>query len=130
MQKRNLVSSLFLLCAFALILGCAAPVRQVPLATPLVPVAGSAFRLTAEAKCTFSTGFSRTLRSGTRWDAVGDIAQGRVYRSPDMIVTAEGAHVHEANLVVKDGSGVGLYLLVEKTFAPFSKPVALNMQSL
>lgn len=108
--------------------GCALPVKQIALDTPLQPAAGAAFKLNAEASCSIGTGYSRDLRVGTRWNLVGRIAQGDVYHTTDQVITAEGYNVHEADLVVQADVAVGLYLIVERTYTPFSKPVVLSIE--
>ncbi len=103
---------------------CAPTVVQEP--TQLTPGAGKGFRLTRAVDISLSTGYSTTLRANTRWELVGTIAQGEVYRTKDQIVTLEGAHIHEAYIVVRPGSLVGFYLPVERTFSPIEpgKPLS------
>lgn len=120
--------SVVLLMAGALS-GCALPVRQVALSTPLAPASGHSFVLAEDAHCSISTGYGRTLRAGTHWDLFGTIDRGEVYRSRDQVLTVEGFNVHEAYLVVKDESLVGFYLPVEKTFTPVSKVTRLQLTS-
>ena len=109
--------------------GCALPVRQIPLSTPLAPASGRSFVLAKDTYCSFGTGYGRTLRAGTHWDLFGTIDRGEVYRSQDQLLTVEGFNVHEAYLVVKDESLVGFYLPVEKTFTRVSKVTRLQLTS-
>lgn len=120
--------SLVLLMA-GVLSGCALPVRQIALSTPLAPASGHSFVLAEDASCSISTGYGRTLRAGTHWDLFGTIGRGEVYRSQDQLVTVEGFNVHEAYLVVKNESLVGFYLPVEKTFTPVSKVIKLQLTS-
>ncbi len=103
----------------ALSLAACAP-AVVQESTQITPGAGKDFRLTRTVDVSLSTGYSTTLRANTRWALVGTIAQGEVYRTKDQIVTLEGAHIHEAYIVVKAGSLVGFYLPVERTFSPIA----------
>ena len=70
-------------------------------------------------------GYSRSLRKGTRWEAVGRVAEGVVYRSQDQTLTLECSNVFEAYLVVAGQRLVGFYLPVEKGFSPLSEPIQL-----
>jgi hypothetical protein len=72
-------------------------------------------------------GYTRTLTSGSRWQLVGTVPEGGVYRRADGIFTVEGANVHEAYLVVQDNRLVGFYLPVEKAFSP-AMPTVLKLQ--
>ena len=122
------LTSIVLLMASALS-GCALPVHQMDLPTPLAPASGHTFVLAEDVHCSISTGYRRTLRAGTHWDLFGMIDHGEVYRSQDQLLTVEGFNVHEAYLVVKNESLVGFYLPVEKTFAPVSKIAKLQLTS-
>jgi hypothetical protein len=86
--------------------------------------------LEKEANVDLGTGFSRTLRPGTRWDYAGSIPQGDVFKTKDQILTVEASHIHEAYIVVSSGKLVGFYLPVEKTFSPLSEPQELSMRIL
>lgn len=118
-----------LLAVVGVFSGCALPVPKVDLSAPLVPASGRTFVLNEATDCSVGTGYGRTLRSGTHWNLFGIIDRGEVYRSPDQLLTVEGFNVHEAYLVVRDGSLVGFYLPVEKKFTPASKIVKLNLSS-
>jgi len=111
----------------ACVAACALPVKQLKLEQPLVVVTGRSFVLREEAECEINTGYSRTLRAGTRWNLFGTLNEGDVFRSPDQVLTVEGYNVHEAYLIVKDGWLVGFYLPVERTLTPVSKRLQLSM---
>jgi hypothetical protein len=66
------------------------------------------------------------LRSGTKWDYVGSIAEGDVYSTEDQVVTAVGSNTYEANITLKGDEIVGLYLPVEEAFVDISKPVTIS----
>ena len=65
-----------------------------------------------------SSGYSRVLPAGSMWELRGTLPQGSVYRRVKDIFTIEGAHVHEAYLVVADDRLVGYYLPVSRRFRP------------
>jgi hypothetical protein len=106
--------------------GCASAVTQEP--TQFTPEGGKTFRLTRQSDVSLSTGYSTKLRPDTRWELVGRLPQGDVYRTRDQVVTVEGAHIHEAYIVVNDGSLVGFYLPVERTFSPVKPAQPLSME--
>jgi hypothetical protein len=70
-------------------------------------------------------GYSRTLRQKTRWQLVGTIAEGEVFRSRDQNLTVECSNVFEAYLVVSGDHLVGFFLPVEKGFVAMSNPIQL-----
>jgi hypothetical protein len=109
-----------------LLASCAPTVEQE--STPLTPDTGKRLRLTRAAEVRLSTGYSTTLRAGTRWELVGTIPQGEVYRTRDQIVTLEGAHIHEGYIVVKQGALAGFYLPVERAFSPVMPIMPLSIE--
>ena len=119
--------SLGILSVVAMLLAsCAPSVLQEP--TQLAPGAGKSFRLTRAAEVGLSTGYSTTLRANTRWELVGTIMQGEVYRTKDQVVTLEGEHIHEGYIVLKEGALVGFYLPVERTFSPVTPAKRLSIE--
>ena len=109
--------------------GCAFDLAHVKYQSAKIDAAGAdgvAFTLTEDtpihgAPC----GYSRTLRKDTRWDAVGKILEGVVYRSRDQTLTIECSNVFEVYLVVSGQRLVGFYLPVEKGFSPIDEPIQL-----
>lgn len=77
-----------------------------------------------EAPC----GYDRTLRQDTRWDLIGRIPEGDIYKSRDQVLTVECSNVHEAYIVVLDSSIVGFYLPVEKGFVKISNKIKLSIK--
>ena len=109
-----------------LLAGCAPAVVQQP--SQFSVAGGKSFRLDRTTEIPLSTGYSTTLRQGTRWELIGRLSQGEVYRTRDQVVTVEGAHIHEAYIVVNDKSVVGFYLPVERTFSPVTPSQALSIE--
>jgi len=72
--------------------------------------------------------YNRTLRKDTRWDLVGRIPEGEVFKSKDQAMTVECSNVHEAYLVVSKGSLVGFYLPVEKGFVKITDAIKLPIK--
>jgi hypothetical protein len=125
MQNRKTLAAL----ALAFAAGCASEVvRQPSTMTPLAAAATQPQRELAEdTTVSVSANYSRTLPRGSRWQQVGTVAEGSVYRRADGIFTVEGANVHEAYLVVAGNKLVGFYLPVEKSYAP-TTPVVLKLK--
>lgn len=122
------VSRLLASAAFLALTACAS-VSHRPAVLDATGVAGAPPRaLSVALEITLDTGFSRTLRAGSRWQRVGAIAEGAVYQPYEDVFTLEGAHIHEAYLVVDKETLVGFYLPAERGFSPLthSLPVHFN----
>jgi len=106
---------------------CASEVVRQP--ATLTPAAAGAERrelqMAQDSEVSVSATYSRVLPAGSRWQFVGELPQGAVYRRVDGIFTVEGAHVHEAYLVIAGEKLVGFYLPVESSFAP-TTPIVLK----
>jgi len=114
----------------ALAAGCASEVVRNP--AVLSPGAGASTRpeleIAQDTEVPVSANYSRVLPSGSRWQLVGTIPEGGVYRRANGVFTVEGAHVHEAYLVVGGDRLVGFYLPVEKAYAPAAAAVPLRLR--
>lgn len=71
------------------------------------------------------TGYQRTLKAGSIWRLAGRLPQGSVYAPVDSVLTIEGRQVHEAWLVVREGTLLGFYLPGESAYSPLSQPILL-----
>ena len=113
----------------ALLAGCASEVVRSP--TTLMPVPAAVqpadLLLTVRQPLTLraSSAYDRTVSAGSRFEAVGDIEQGRVYRPVNTVFSVVGKHEHEAYLVIHRRQIVGFFLPVERAFAPAAAPVDL-----
>lgn len=74
-------------------------------------------QLTKSTKVPNWSGTGNSLFVGTRWDYVGEVSHGRVFRSKDSVFSLQGANSHEAYLVVRDKKLVGFYLPGEKSWS-------------
>lgn len=74
------------------------------------------------------SGYDRSIRAGTEFVDAGGIAQGDILKPTNATFTVEGAHMHEAYLVVNTGRIVGFYLPVEKSFSPLSASITLPLE--
>jgi len=107
-------------------LGCAAELARAPVAfTPVASGEPRTLRVRETVSVTPSTGYTRVIKAGSTWRLAGSLPQGEVYRPVGDVFTVEGAHVHEAYLVVARGKVVGFYLSGEGAFAPLPDGVLL-----
>ena len=77
-----------------------------------------------------STGYKRTIKKGTKWQYIGQISYGDIFKTKDQILTIEGSNIYEAFIVVSNEQLVGFYLPVEQAFSPLSKPMAFTYKML
>jgi hypothetical protein len=80
-------------------------------------------QLTKSTRIPNSSGTGNTLFVGTRWDLVGEVAHGKVYRSKDSVFFVQGANSHEAYLVIKEKKLVGFYLPGERAWSALDSPL-------
>lgn len=109
-----------------LLVACAAQVTAREARLQPLAAGATEFSVTADAEIVLSTGYRRTLASGSRWLSVGTLPEGTVYRPVDTVFSIEGRNVHEAYLVVQAGALRGFYLPGESRFSPLTTPVILN----
>lgn len=119
-------SPLLLACLLAALAGCA-HVVQTPASFTLGPAAEGtqAQQLAQQLDIDFDTGYRRTIRAGSQWLQVGSIPQGAVYKPFQDVFTLEGAHMHEAYLVVQKDRLVGFYLPAERAFSPLRQQLSI-----
>lgn len=112
----------------ALTLTACAAVRHSParLQPPTLSGQPATRVLARETRITLDTGYTRALKAGGRWRAAGTVDQGDVYRPVGDVFTLEGAHIHEAWLVVRDGVLVGFYLPAEHGYSPLGATAPLH----
>ena len=120
-----LLGSFFLVsCAFDLI-----HVKQIPTQIDTSSLSKSkSFELEKEVSINPGHNYSRKLKQGTKWNYVGTVSYGDVFKSKDQILTVEASNIHEAYIVVSAGKVVGFYLPVEKSFSPLDDPQTLYMK--
>ncbi len=130
----KLILQLFMVLGLSIILNaCAFDVvrlKQIPVEIRTVSVCLESFTLTQDTKVDAGPGYSRTLKSGSRWECVGEIPQGKIYKTKDQILTVEASNVFEADIVVADQKLIGYYLPVERSFSPLDDHQKLPMKKL
>jgi hypothetical protein len=111
------------LCAVAAFAAACAPdvVRQPSSLVDPAPAARS-FQSEERVVIDLDSGYRRSIPAGAQFIEAGSIAAGVVLRPTNTVISVEGAHVHEAYPVLKDGRLVGFYLPVERAFSPLSTP--------
>ena len=118
---------------FALLSACAfdiVHIEQIPIEIESSQAEINSFILANEANINIGSGYSRALRQGTKWDYVGKISYGDVYRTSDQVLTIEASNIHEAYIVISNKKLVGFYLPVEHSFSPLSSPIELNIRKM
>jgi hypothetical protein len=119
-----LISIFLNACAFDLM-----HVKQLPAKLDTNAEARSSFVLEKEETIDLGTGYTRVLKAGTRWNYVGKIENGDVFKTKDQILTVEASNIHEAYIVVSSEKIVGFYLPVEKTFSPLTTAKSLKIRA-
>jgi hypothetical protein len=123
-------TSLVLAFISLLLCGCAAEVVRQPAALQPPPAESRAtIEITRLTTIVLPTGYERSLLTGSRWQRVGSIPQGQVFRPLDTVFTIEGANTHEAFLVIQDARLVGFYLPGERAYAPLETGLALQFKA-
>jgi hypothetical protein len=112
----------------AVLVGCASEVvRTSASLSPPPSTLPARIEIAEEITIQPSGGYSRVLPRGSVWEVRGALPQGGAYRRVGGIFTVEGAHVHEAYLVVSGNQLVGFYLPVEQAYSA-TQPVALELR--
>ena len=116
-------SIVFVGCAFDLV-----HVKQIPTQINSSQLGKTSWKLINEVEVSYGTVYTRQLKSGTKWDYVGKVEQGYVYKTNDQILTVEGSNIFEAYIVILEDNIVGFYLPVEKSYTPISSPQKLQIK--
>jgi len=108
--------------------GCAVqqqPTQFSPLNASATPVR---LRLDKQVDFSLSTGYSRTLKSGSLWTDIGSVTEGEVLKPYHGVFTLEGSNVQEAYLVVASNNMLtGFYLPYEHKFSPIGTQISLPL---
>jgi len=128
MKNKTWIIPMF--CLFLLLNACAfdiVRVKQIPVSLESSHNPKSSLELQEEATVRMESGYSRTLKAKTRWEYVGKISNGDVFKTKDQVLTVEASNIYEAYIVISSEKLVGFYLPIEKSFSPLSEPKVLNM---
>jgi hypothetical protein len=128
---RALIAALAAAVAAVLAAGCASEVKRSPVdLVTAAPEGGQRFVTTSVAQARLDSGYTRTLGADTELVVVGRVAQGLVLRPTRTVLTVEGAHVHEAYVVHRDGQWVGFFLPVERAYSALPLPVPMPLKEM
>jgi hypothetical protein len=130
MKRRYVPSSTLLLHVAVLLLGASLTMgftTKVQLSPKPAATAVQEIRLQTAAAFRMAVGPGSVLPAGSRWRAVGSLAQGTVYRPLNQVVLLEGQRVDEAWPVVQSGRLQGFFLPAEARFAPVRHAVPLPL---
>lgn len=119
------------LLVFGLIFSCVfdvVRVKQEPARFEAIDSVSDTWTITRDVDIKLDTGYKRKLKAGTRWDYIGRIENGDVYRTKDQILTVEGSNIYEAYIVVSGEHLVGFYLPANQTFSPLSSKTLLPIE--
>lgn len=123
-RSRALV--VLLACCLA---ACASEVVRQPVEVSATPPQQQKRYFTSQpATIRLDSGYSRTIGRETEFVEIGRIRQGAVLKPVSTSFTVEGAHLHEAYLVVDNGRITGFYLPVEGAFSPLSLSTTLVIE--
>jgi hypothetical protein len=125
-MRRGLAISLMALAFGA----CAPEISRRPASfTPLAEERAGTIEVLRDQKVSVGPRFDRLIGRGTTWMNVGRSNEGDVYKPVGRVFTVEGAHIHEAYLVLAGNRLVGFYLPVERAFAPApAGPITLSFR--
>ena len=99
------------------LVACAPEIVRQP--TQLVPTEqpGDTIEIVENASISVGPGYQRVIARGSVWTRIGRSVEGEDFKPVDRVFTVEGAHIHEAYLVLDGDRVVGFYLPVERAFS-------------
>lgn len=102
--------------------GCATDLRREAVPQPAVSpvVEAAAIEFILDAHIEVHTGYHRMIPAGSVWEAIARLPHGLAYKRRNGVFTLEGAHIHEAHIVIDNRTLVGFYLPVERAFSPMA----------
>lgn len=125
LQRASLAAALIA----ALASGCATEIQRMPVTlTAARPGMEGTHTVERAVPVRSTSGYERPIPAGSKWHNVGSIPQGDVYRRSDDVYVVEGAHIHEAFIVVRDNQVIGFYLPVEKSFSPTASAAPITFK--
>jgi len=118
---------IFIVVFVVLLFGCASDLRRDSVEmSPLEPGKSRVIKVTADVSFRLSSGYSRTIAANSEWRSVGRISSGTVFQPVGRVFSIEGAHVHEAYLVLQQDYLVGFYLPGEQKVSMLDPPVMVK----
>jgi hypothetical protein len=116
---RPVRAAVLLVGPLAVLLAACAPevVRQPAQLVAVTEQSPGTTQILQEASISVGPGYRRVIPRGSVWTRIGRSTQGEVFKPVDRVFTVEGAHIHEAYLVLDGDRVVGFYLPVERAFS-------------
>jgi hypothetical protein len=102
-------------------------VRRPTKLTAVTSPAAEVIEVVEDVSVSVGPGYDRTISRGSVWTRIGRAAEGDVFKPVDRVFTVEGAHIHEAYLVLNGDRLVGYYLPVERAFSPLGDGAGLRL---
>jgi len=106
--------------------GCATPIVELSAPLSVTEVSSGSYRLQDAATIKIQSAAPVALKAGTVWTQIGTIEQGAVFDTRDQVVIVNSFDVHEAALVVSDGTVVGLYLKALESYVE-ADPITITL---
>lgn len=122
-----------ILSCLTLLNGCAfdvVHVKKIPTYLQQADISDRSFELLEQVSVNLGTFYNSTLKAKTKWDYMGTIPYGAVFKSREEILTVKNDKIYEAYIVVSSGKLVGFYLPLENSFSPLNDPVVLKRRQI
>lgn len=124
---RSLALTSLLVALSVLAFGCASDLRRDAVVMAAAEQSEQeVLKVTEDAQVRLSSGYARTIAAGSEWRSIGYVSTGKVYQPVGRVFSIEGAHVHEAYIVLKEGYLVGFYLPGEGKLSVLNPPVRVK----
>lgn len=120
------MKSVMLLLLSLLTAGCATPIVELSAPLSSTEASDEPYRLQNAATVKVSNAAPVSLKAGTVWTRIGTIDRGAVFDTKDQVVIVNSFDVHEAALVVSDGTVVGLYLKALESYVE-AEPTTITL---
>ena len=111
------------------LLGCASEVKREQARLSLSTTQETkSLQIVENATVQLSTGYARTIKAGSTWKRAGFLGTREVYSAVNDVFTIEGAHVHEAYLVLDGNTLIGFYLPGDQAVSWLQHKVTLRIK--
>ena len=121
---------LVLLPLFFLLAACASELVRTPTILKTSTTALETIELVAEGTVSMGLGNEKILPVGSKWQGIGALEQGRVFKPVGAVFNVHGANAHEAYLVIENDLLVGFYLPGERAWSNLERKIRLQFKSL
>jgi hypothetical protein len=121
----KVISTIFVI---SLVAGCAAEVIRSP---EEFNVSSQSIQIEMTKLTTIEAapGNGKQLFTGSRWQSVGNVKQGQVFKPVGTVFSIQSANSHEAYLVINNKNLVGFYLPGDRAWSALPAPLALEFKT-